>query len=97
MQNWTTAIFFTPTVYRAIRPNDVASLLGFVSNASAQEQAVCITKKNYVQEPEYVEIPTLDTKQLDWPMHGNINLTNGVSLLKWTWRKFPRLLNIGRY
>lgn len=29
--NWTSAIFFSPLKYRAIRPGDGASLLGFVS------------------------------------------------------------------
>lgn len=29
--NWTSAIFFSPMKYRAIRPADGASLLGFVS------------------------------------------------------------------
>ncbi|KAI9250232.1 hypothetical protein BDA99DRAFT_564200 [Phascolomyces articulosus] len=56
-QNTTTTVFFTPHLYRAIRPRDPLSLLGF--------------------EPKYVEIPTLKSIQLDWPLQQNINITRG--------------------
>ncbi|CDH54960.1 predicted protein [Lichtheimia corymbifera JMRC:FSU:9682] len=57
--NWTSAIFFSPLKYRAIRPGDGASLLGF--------------------EPTFVDIYTIDTTEMNWPMHyeDNVNLTNG--------------------
>ncbi|KAI7857434.1 hypothetical protein BDC45DRAFT_501173 [Circinella umbellata] len=56
-QNTTTTIFFTPNLYRAIRPRDPLSLLGFT--------------------PSYVEIPTLQATQLDWPLQQNENITRG--------------------
>ncbi|KAI8146235.1 hypothetical protein BJV82DRAFT_666031 [Fennellomyces sp. T-0311] len=57
-QNTTTTIFFAANKYRAIRPRDVPSLLGFT--------------------PSFVDIPTLQTNQLDWPIQrSNANLTRG--------------------
>ncbi|KAI9491669.1 hypothetical protein BDB00DRAFT_475466 [Zychaea mexicana] len=56
--NTTTTVFFTPTLYRAIRPKDSLSLIGFA--------------------PTYVDIPTLETSQLDWDLQRNDeNLTRG--------------------
>lgn len=56
MQRYTTDIYFTPQIYKAIRPYDFGSLLGMIA--------------------QYVDIPTVDTNWLAWPMHFNSNFSN---------------------
>lgn len=82
--NWTSAIFFSPLKYRAIRPGDAASLLGFVSvnTQSLPQSPLTFSSK---KEPTFVDIYTIDTTEMNWPMHvaDNVNLTSGVRKSIW--------------